>query len=101
MSALEALRIRKSFGSQVVLDDLSLRVENAERVVILGPSAAGKSTLLRIFAGLERPDRGAVHIAGVDVSAVAPERRPVALVFQSGVLFGHLSAFENLPLRAL
>ncbi|MBC5816299.1 MAG: ABC transporter ATP-binding protein [Candidatus Eremiobacteraeota bacterium] len=101
MSALEAQRVRKSFHSKLVLDDISLRVQTAERFVILGPTAAGKSTLLRVLAGLERPDEGIVRIADDDVTAVAPERRAIGLVFQSGALFDHLSTFENLafPLR--
>ncbi|MFN2527102.1 MAG: ABC transporter ATP-binding protein [Candidatus Baltobacteraceae bacterium] len=101
MSALEAQRIHKSFQSNLVLNDISLRVQTAERFVILGPTAAGKSTLLRVLAGLERPDEGTVRLGDDDVTAVPPERRAVGFVFQSGALFGHLSTFENLafPLR--
>lgn len=99
--ALEALGLSKAFGSQAVLQDVSLRVQNAERFVILGPTAAGKTTLLRVLAGLEYPDAGAIHVGGRDVTRVAPEHRSLGLVFQSGALFAHLSAFENLafPLR--
>lgn len=101
MSALEAHGIRKSFESKLVLNDISLRVQTAERFVILGPTAAGKSTLLRVVAGLEHPDEGSIRVGGDDVTAVPPERRAIGLVFQSGALFDHLSTFENLafPLR--
>lgn len=101
MSALEALHLRKAFDAQIVLEDLSLRVQDAERFVILGPTAAGKTTLLRILAGLEYPDEGVIRVRERDVTRIAPERRSLGLVFQSGALFGHLSAFENLafPLR--
>lgn len=74
--------VSKTFGSQKVLDNFSLRVEPGEIVVLTGPSGCGKTTLLRSIAGLIRPDRGSVEVDGHDVFARDPYRSEVSMVFQ-------------------
>jgi len=94
--------VSKSFGHLLAVDDLSLTVPDGGFVVLLGPTGAGKTTTLRLVAGLERPDKGRVSIAGRDVTAVAPAERDVTFVFQQYSLYPHLSVFDNLafPLRS-
>ncbi|MEO1105603.1 MAG: ABC transporter ATP-binding protein [Pseudomonadota bacterium] len=81
---------------------LSLAVEDGEFIVLLGPTGAGKTTTLRLFAGLEKPDKGEVRIAGTTVTPLAPAERDVAFVFQQYSLYPHYTVFDNLafPLRA-
>jgi ABC-type Fe3+/spermidine/putrescine transport system ATPase subunit len=67
----------------------------AERMVIQAPSGTGKTSLLRILAGLERPDRGQVWLGGRDVTELAPPRRDIGVVFQDAALFGSMSVWEN------
>ena len=87
--------IDKRFGERAVLRGLSLRVARGEFAVLRGPSGAGKTVLLALVAGLERPDAGRVLLGGHDMARVPPERRPVTMVFQRHALFPHLSVFEN------
>ena len=88
-------------GGTVALSDFSLEVADGELVALVGPSGCGKSTVLRLLAGLETPTRGAIRIGGRDVSALAPQERNVAMVFQDYALYPHLSVRDNLafPLR--
>jgi multiple sugar transport system ATP-binding protein len=98
-----ALRgVTKRFGATEAVSDLSLHVADGEFIVLLGPTGAGKTTTLRLFAGLETPDGGRVEIGGRDVTALDPARRDVAFVFQQYSLYPHYSVFDNLafPLRA-
>jgi len=94
--------VAKRFGDVEAVKDLSLTVVESEFLVILGPSGAGKTTMLRLVAGLERPDRGSVFIGGRDVTRAAPAARDVAFVFQQYSLYPHLSVYDNLafPLRS-
>ena len=108
MALLEICHIRKSFGGQPVLNDVSLEVEEHHVVCLIGPSGSGKSTLLRCINGLEAIDAGEILIhgdritgPGVDVDAL---RRDVGIVFQSFNLFPHMSVLENVtlaPVRVL
>ena len=93
--------LRKSFGSFEALKDVSLEIKRGEFFSLLGPSGCGKTTLLRVIAGFEDPDSGAVTIDGRDVSGLPPDKRRCNTVFQSYALFPHLSVFENVafPLR--
>ncbi|WP_051223770.1 ABC transporter ATP-binding protein [Conexibacter woesei] len=76
--------------------DVSLDVGEGEFVVLVGPSGCGKSTLLRMIAGLEEVTAGSIHIAGRDVTDVAPPDRDIAMVFQNYALYPHMSVRENL-----
>src|SRR5690606_9436980 len=88
--------ISKSFGSNRVLDDISLSVEPGEFVSLVGASGCGKSTLLRIIAGLEAQDSGDIAIAGRSVAHLSPSARNVAMVFQNYALYPHMTAFSNI-----
>ncbi|MDK1492665.1 ABC transporter ATP-binding protein [Sinorhizobium sp. 7-81] len=94
--------IAKTFGDAAAVDDLSLTIKDGEFVVLLGPTGAGKTTTLRLIAGLERPDKGRVTIAGADVGRQSPAERDIAFVFQQYSLYPHLSVYDNLafPLRS-
>jgi iron(III) transport system ATP-binding protein len=88
----------KSYGTETVVEGLSLSVREGEILTLLGPSGCGKTTTLRLIAGLERPDGGDVRINGVSMSGesfVPPEDRGVGVVFQEFALFPHLTAREN------
>src|SRR5258705_11352454 len=93
--ALTVRRLRKSFGSVVAVDDVTLDVAPGEFLSLLGPSGCGKSTLLRMVAGLVEPDDGEIVLAGEDITRVAVHRRNLGLVFQSYALFPHMTVFEN------
>jgi multiple sugar transport system ATP-binding protein len=94
--------LAKRFGDVAAVAELSLAVGDGEFVVLLGPTGAGKTTTLRLVAGLERPDSGRVLIDGDDATRMAPAERDVAFVFQQYSLYPHLTVFDNLafPLRA-
>jgi len=93
--------LTKSFGAARVVDDLSLEIDDGEFVVLLGPSGCGKTTTLRMIAGLESATAGDILIDGRRMNDVAPQRRDVAMVFQSYALYPHLTVAENIayPLR--
>ena len=92
---LELRHISKQWDHRPLLADVSLRVPAGETVALLGASGSGKSTLLKIAAGLEAPDAGTVWFDGVDITALAPERRGFALMFQDFALFPHLNVADN------
>src|SRR5262252_2813163 len=88
--------ISKRFGDIAAVDRLSLDVYRNEFFALLGPSGCGKTTLLRLLAGFEMPDEGRVLLAGHDIAAMPPHRRPVNMMFQSYALFPHLSVAGNI-----
>lgn len=88
--------VHKSFGTQRALNGVSLSIREGEIFSLLGPSGCGKTTLLRLLAGFDTPDTGRIHLAGKDLTALPPERRPVNTVFQNYALFPHLSVRDNL-----
>ena len=93
--------ISKRFGNVTACDNVSLDVKDKEFKFLLGPSGAGKTTTLRIIAGLERPDSGRVYIDDEDITDCPPEERHVAMVFQKAALYPHMSVKENIefPLK--
>ncbi len=102
MADLQLASVSKRFGAATAVQGLDLDVRSGEFIVLLGPSGAGKTTTLRLVAGLERPDLGRVSIGGRDVTSVAPALRDVTFVFQQYSLYPHMSVFDNLafPLRS-
>jgi multiple sugar transport system ATP-binding protein len=94
--------VTKRFGAKAAVDALSLAIANSEFVVLLGPTGAGKTTTLRLAAGLEQCDAGRIVIAGVDATRLEPAARDVAMVFQQYSLYPHYSVYDNLafPLRS-
>ncbi|MDR2210062.1 MAG: ABC transporter ATP-binding protein [Spirochaetaceae bacterium] len=93
--------VSKLFGDFKALKNVSLVIKKGEFFSLLGPSGCGKTTLLRIIAGFESPNSGAVTFDGTDILPLPPNRRPANTVFQNYALFPHLSVFENVafPLR--
>ena len=102
MADLLLAGVGKRFGAIQAVQDLGLDLASGEFIVLLGPSGAGKTTTLRLVAGLERPDVGSVRIGGRDVTTLAPALRDVTFVFQQYSLYPHLSVYDNLafPLRS-
>ena len=95
-NALEILGVRRHFGSVVALAGIDLAVGAGEVLTLLGPSGSGKSTLLKIVAGYDSPDAGRVRVGGDDVTATAPARRNIGMVFQNYALFPHMSVAQNI-----
>src|SRR3954453_19510923 len=93
--AIDVSHVSKSFGTTPVLRDVSVDIASGSLTALLGPSGGGKSTLLRIIAGLETPDSGQVVIAGVDATRLTPQRRNVGFVFQHYAAFKHMTVYGN------
>ena len=93
--SIEVRHISKRFGDFVAVDDVSLEIPDGSLTAVLGPSGGGKSTLLRIIAGLERPDSGEVLLGGQDATGLAPQRRDVGFVFQHYAAFKHMTVRDN------
>ncbi|MBT9292407.1 ABC transporter ATP-binding protein [Prosthecodimorpha staleyi] len=102
MAEIRLEGVTKRFGRTTAVEDLSLTIADGEFLVLLGPTGAGKTTALRLVAGLERPDAGRIAIGGRDVTAEPPAARDVTFVFQQYSLYPHLSVYDNLafPLRS-
>ena len=94
-------RVSKQFGKRMVADDITLDVDAGEFFVILGPSGEGKSTLLRMVAGIEPVDAGRIWIDGKEVTHLAPNKRNIAMVFQNYALYPNLNVYRNIafPLK--
>src|SRR5208283_5719576 len=99
---LRAADLCKSFGRQTVLREVNLNLEQVHALALIGPSGGGKSTLLRIMAGLEKPDSGRLHLNDREViyreKELMVHRRSVGTVFQAFNLFPHLTALQNITL---
>ncbi len=93
--AVRAIGLRKTYGSLVAVDRLHLEIAAGEFFTMLGPSGSGKTTTLRLIAGFERPDSGAIELDGVDVTNRPPYQRDVNTVFQDYALFPHMSVAQN------
>ena len=88
--------ISKSYGNNLVLDELNLYIRENEFITLLGPSGCGKTTTLRILGGFETPDKGQVIFDGVDITSLPPNKRNLNTVFQKYALFPHMSIAENI-----
>ncbi|MFY7929319.1 MAG: ABC transporter ATP-binding protein [Oligoflexus sp.] len=87
--------LHKSYGSRMVIEDLSLSIQHGEFFSLLGPSGCGKSTTLRIIAGFEAPDQGQMFMSGRDITHVPVRSRDMNMVFQNYALFPHMTVFDN------
>ncbi|AZR40812.1 spermidine/putrescine ABC transporter ATP-binding protein PotA [Marinobacter salarius] len=92
---LSLKNVSKAFDDKTVLNSLDLDILDGEFITLLGPSGCGKTTLLRLMAGFEQPDTGAVSLSGHDITHAAPEHRPLNTVFQNYALFPHMSVYDN------
>src|SRR3954452_14819839 len=93
--SIDARGITKTFGDFHALRDVTVSIERGKLTALLGPSGGGKSTLLRIIAGLEKPDAGRVYIDGKDMTGVPARRRGVGFVFQHYAAFPHMTVWDN------
>jgi len=102
MAEVRIENVSKSFGSAKAIIDMNLVVPDGAFVVLLGPTGAGKTTTLRLIAGLEKEDQGHIEIGGINVSSHTPAQRNVAMVFQQYSLYPHLTVRENMefPLKS-
>lgn len=98
MASISLQNISKRFGNVVALDDVTLEIRDGESLAILGPSGSGKSSLLRIIAGLEEPDAGQILLDGKDQRGVPAHKRDISIVFQNFALYPHLTSLANITL---
>src|SRR3981189_846642 len=96
VSYREASRVFTGSPPVRAVDKLDLDIADGEFLVLVGPAGSGKSTALRMLAGLEDVDEGAIDIGGRDVTAVPPKDRDIAMVFQSYALYPHMTVAENM-----
>ena len=96
MATVRLENITKRFGDLTALDNISLDVKDEEFFVLLGQTGAGKTTTLRCIAGLDKPEEGNIYLDDVSVNDRTPAERDVAFVFQSHILYPHLSVYENM-----
>ena len=96
MATVKLENITKRFGDLIALDDITLDIQDEEFFVLLGQTGAGKTTTLRCIAGLDKPEAGTIYLDGVSVNDKTPAERDVAFVFQSHILYPHLSVYENM-----
>lgn len=103
MPQIELRNVTKKFGRKIAVDDLTLTIKNGELFCLLGPSGSGRTTVLRLIAGLEKPDSGEIYIDNKLVNDLPPIERDVAMTFETLALYPHLTVYENLtfPLRKL
>src|SRR5687767_9684393 len=93
--SIQVSGLNKKFGDFVALEDVNVTIPTGQLTALLGPSGGGKSTLLRIIAGLEKADTGSVHIERVDATHLPPQKRNVGFVFQHYAVFKHLTVARN------
>ena len=93
---IEVQHLNKYFGSYHASRDVNFQVAKGQLVGLLGPSGGGKTTILRMIAGLESPDSGAILFNGENVNQVPPQKRGIGVVFQNYALFRHMTVFDNI-----
>jgi ABC-type sugar transport system ATPase subunit len=96
MARIEVQGLHKIYGKHVAVQGLDLEIAAGELLVLLGPSGCGKTTTLNLIAGLDAPSSGAIMFDGQDVTGISAYRRNVAMVFQSALLYPHLTALRNI-----
>ncbi|MEO8686415.1 MAG: ABC transporter ATP-binding protein [Devosia sp.] len=98
---LELRNITKIAGAETHISDVSLKLERGTLNVLLGPTLSGKTSLMRLMAGLDKPNSGTLHFDGVDVTGVAPQKRDIAMVFQQFINYPTMTVYENIasPMR--
>ena len=96
MARIRLQGIEKKFGTFTAIDHLDMEIGDGELLVLLGPSGCGKSTTLNIIAGLTQASAGTVRFDEEDVTALSPHQRNIAMVFQSSLLYPHLTARQNI-----
>ena len=99
---IDVINLNKSFGKQVVLDDVNVTINDGEKICIIGPSGSGKSTLLRCINKMEEPTSGKIIFEGRDIldekTDMNLERQKIGMVFQQFNLFNHKTVLENIIL---
>jgi ABC-type sugar transport system ATPase subunit len=102
MAKIELCNISKKFGSITALDDINFEVNDKEFFVLFGPAGAGKTTILKIIAGIEFPDRGEVRINDKNFINIEPAKRNISMVFENYALYPHLNIYDNIasPMRS-
>src|SRR3954471_6566193 len=95
-AAINVAKLEVGYSGLRVLHGVDLTVAPGEFIAILGSSGCGKTTLLRTIAGFQKASRGAIRLSGRDVAALAPEKRNIAMVFQSYALWPHMSVLGNI-----
>ncbi len=93
---LQLQGVRKRFGDSEILEGIDLKIRRGEFITLLGASGCGKTTTLRIIAGLEFPDSGRVILEGRDITELEPNKRSVNTVFQNYALFPHMNVADNI-----
>lgn len=106
MAKIELKDVKKTFGKKVVLDGVSINVEQGESLVVIGGSGTGKSVLIKCILGIIEPDSGSIKIDGVEVTGMSfRERQPIlakfGMLFQGGALFDSLPVWENIAFALL
>lgn len=96
MATVKLENVTKRFGDLVALDNITFDVQDREFFVLLGQTGAGKTTMLRCIAGLDKPEGGEIYLDGVSVNDKTPAARDVAFVFQSHILYPHLTVYDNM-----
>ncbi len=101
MASIDLVGVSKQFGALNILDDVNISIGDREFVVLVGPSGCGKSTLLRMIAGLEPISDGMIRIDGEVVNHLGPQKRDLAMVFQTYALYPHMTTAQNIgfPLK--